>query len=118
MGHVILDRRQEPRFELPGRFRCISPAGLNGRVIDLSLNETLSRTVMTVLATLIALFSLLFFGGPVVFGFALASILGILVGSYSSIWVASAIVLWLGVKRDWATRSDPAAAGRARRSGA
>jgi len=87
-------------------------------LINLALNETLSRTVMTVLATLIALFSLLFFGGPVVFGFALASILGILVGSYSSIWVASAIVLWLGVKRDWATRSDPAAAGRARRSGA
>ncbi len=41
MGHVILDRRQEPRFELPGRFRCISPAGLNGRVIDLSLNGAL-----------------------------------------------------------------------------
>jgi c-di-GMP-binding flagellar brake protein YcgR len=41
MGHVILDRRQEPRFELPGRFRCIVPAGLNGRVIDLSLNGAL-----------------------------------------------------------------------------
>jgi c-di-GMP-binding flagellar brake protein YcgR len=41
MGHVILDRRQEPRFELPGRFRCIAPAGLNGRVIDLSLNGAL-----------------------------------------------------------------------------
>lgn len=41
MGHVILDRRQEPRFELPGRFRCISPPGLNGRVIDLSLNGAL-----------------------------------------------------------------------------
>ena len=41
MGHVILDRRQEPRFELPGRFRCIAPTGLNGRVIDLSLNGAL-----------------------------------------------------------------------------
>lgn len=41
MGYVILDRRQEPRFELPGRFRCISPAGINGRVIDLSLNGAL-----------------------------------------------------------------------------
>jgi hypothetical protein len=41
MGHVILDRRQEPRFELPGRFRCISPADVKGRVIDLSLNGAL-----------------------------------------------------------------------------
>lgn len=41
MGHVILDRRQEPRFELPGRFRCIAPAGLSGRVLDLSLNGAL-----------------------------------------------------------------------------
>jgi len=41
MGHVILDRRQEPRFELPGRFRCIAPTGLNGRVVDLSLNGAL-----------------------------------------------------------------------------
>lgn len=70
-------------------------------VMNLSLNETLSRTAMTVVTTLIALFSLLIFGGPVVFGFAFASIFGIVVGTYSSIWVASAIVLWLGVKRDW-----------------
>lgn len=41
MGHVFLDRRQEPRFELPGRFRCISPADFGGRVIDLSLNGAL-----------------------------------------------------------------------------
>lgn len=41
MGHVFLDRRQEPRFELPGRFRSITPAGLGGRVIDLSLNGAL-----------------------------------------------------------------------------
>lgn len=44
MGHVILDRRQEPRFELPGRFRCISPADFGGRVIDLSLNGALLET--------------------------------------------------------------------------
>ena len=41
MGHVILDRRQEPRFELLGRFRCVTPAGLGGRVLDLSLNGAL-----------------------------------------------------------------------------
>lgn len=47
MGHVFLDRRQEPRFELPGRFRCISPPGLEGRVIDLSLNGALLETPET-----------------------------------------------------------------------
>ena len=77
-------------------------------VMNLSLNETLSRTLMTVVTTLIALFALLFFGGPVVFGFAFATIFGILIGTYSSIWVASAIVLWLGVKRDWGPKSGEA----------
>jgi preprotein translocase SecF subunit len=75
-------------------------------VMNLALNETLSRTFMTVFTVLIALFSLLLFGGPVVFGFAFAVIFGIVCGTYSSIWVASAIVLWLGVKRDWTTKSD------------
>lgn len=41
MDRVILDRRQEPRFELPGRFRCVTPSGLQGRVLDLSLNGAL-----------------------------------------------------------------------------
>ncbi|MBP7002423.1 protein translocase subunit SecF [Amaricoccus sp.] len=86
-------------------------------VINLALNETLSRTAMTVVTTLIALFSLLFFGGPVVFGFAFASIFGIVVGTYSSIWVASAIVLWFGVKRDWSGKAGEAE-GKLRKSGA
>ena len=62
-------------------------------VMNLSLNETLSRTMMTVFTVLIALVALLFFGGPVAFGFAFAVIFGLIVGTYSSIWVASAIVL-------------------------
>ncbi len=41
MNRVILDRRQEPRFELPGHFRCVTPPGLQGRVLDLSLNGAL-----------------------------------------------------------------------------
>jgi preprotein translocase subunit SecF len=77
-------------------------------VMNLALNETLGRTLMTVTTTCIALFALLFFGGPVVFGFAFAVIFGILIGTYSSIWVASAIVLWLGVKRDWGPKSGEA----------
>jgi preprotein translocase SecF subunit len=75
-------------------------------VFNLALNETLGRTLMTVTATLIALFALLLFGGPVTWGFAFAVIFGIVTGTYSSIWVASAIVLWLGVKRDWGPKSD------------
>jgi preprotein translocase subunit SecF len=81
-------------------------------VMNLALNETLSRTFMTVFTVLIALFALLLFGGPVVFGFAFAVIFGILCGTYSSIWVASAIVLRLGVKRDWATKSEGKAGTR------
>jgi preprotein translocase SecF subunit len=81
-------------------------------VMNLALNETLGRTVMTVVTALIALFALLFFGGPVVFGFAFAVIFGIVSGTYSSIWVASAIVLWLGVKRDWSTKADAKAGTR------
>jgi preprotein translocase subunit SecF len=79
-------------------------------VLNLALNETLSRTVMTSGTTMIALLALLFLGGPVTWGFAFAVIFGVLTGTYSSIWVATAIVLRLGVKRDW-SKTDPAAAG-------
>jgi preprotein translocase subunit SecF len=75
-------------------------------VLNLSLNETLSRTMMTIFTVMIAVVSLLVFGGPVTFGFALATTLGLIAGTYSSIWVASAIVLRLGVKRDWGSKSD------------
>ncbi len=79
-------------------------------VMNLALNETLSRTVMTSLTTLIALFAIFWFSGPVVHGFAFAVIFGVLIGTYSSIYVAGATVLWLGVKRDW-SKADPAKAG-------
>lgn len=75
-------------------------------LLDLAINETLSRTVMTALTTLIALFALYFLGGDVVRGFTFAMIWGIVVGTYSSVFVASNIVLWLGVKRDW-SKPDP-----------
>ncbi len=80
-------------------------------VVNLALNETLSRTVMTSLTTLIALFAIFFFGGSVVSGFALVVIWGVVTGTYSSIYVASALVLWLGVKRDW-SKPDAAAGTR------
>ncbi|MEM8631051.1 MAG: protein translocase subunit SecF [Pseudomonadota bacterium] len=70
-------------------------------VLNLSINETLSRTVMTSVTTLLALISLYVLGGDVIRGFVFAMIWGVIVGTYSSIFVASAILLLLGVKRDW-----------------
>jgi len=71
-------------------------------VMNLSINETMSRTVMTSVTTLIALISLFVLGGDVIRGFVFAMIWGVVVGTYSSIFIASAILLWTGVKRDWA----------------
>ncbi len=70
-------------------------------VLNLSINETLSRTVMTSFTTLIALIALLALGGDVIRGFVFAMTWGVIVGTYSSVFVASTILLWLGVKRDW-----------------
>ncbi|WP_118135266.1 protein translocase subunit SecF [Oceanicella sp. SM1341] len=70
-----------------------------GEIINLSTNETLSRTLMTSGTTLIALLSLYFLGGPVISGFTFAMIWGVLIGTYSSIYVAGVVVFWLGVDR-------------------
>ncbi len=70
-------------------------------LLDLAINKTLSRTVMTSVTTLIALFSLYIFGGEVIRGFTFAMIFGIIVGTYSSIFVAAPILNIFGVKRDW-----------------
>jgi preprotein translocase subunit SecF len=70
-------------------------------VMDQSINETLSRTVMTSVTTLLALIALFVLGGDVIRGFIFAMIWGVVVGTYSSVFVASALLLWLGVKRDW-----------------
>jgi preprotein translocase subunit SecD len=70
-------------------------------VLNLSINETLSRTMMTSVTTLLALTALYFLGGDVIRGFVFAMIWGVIVGTYSSIFVASTVLMWLGVKRDW-----------------
>ena len=72
---------------------------------NLSINSTLSRTVMTSLTTLLALFSLYILGGEVIRGFTLAMIWGVFVGTYSSIFIASPVLMYLGVKRDWSEAS-------------
>lgn len=80
-------------------------------VLNISINETLSRTVMTSVTTLLALISLFVLGGDVIRGFVFAMIWGVIVGTYSSVFVASSILLYLGVKRDW-TKADPKASGQ------
>jgi len=74
-----------------------------GQIINRSINETLSRTVLTTGATLMVVIALFTFGGPVIHGFAFALIVGFVVGTYSSIFIASPIVEW------WARRAARAA---------
>ena len=69
-------------------------------VMNLSVNETLSRTVMTSGTTLLALIALLTLGGDVIRGFVFAITWGVIVGTYSSVYVAKNVVLYLGVNRD------------------
>ena len=70
-------------------------------VLNLSINETLSRTVATSFTTLLALIALFVLGGDVIRGFVFAMIWGVIVGTYSSVFIAAATLLRLGVKRDW-----------------
>ncbi len=67
-------------------------------LIDLSINQMLSRTILTSLSTLVALLALYFFGGEVIRGFTFTMIWGVLVGTYSSIFIAAPILIWLGAR--------------------
>jgi len=69
-------------------------------VIDHAITSTISRTVITHGSTQIMVLSMLLFGGPTLYYFALALTIGILFGIYSSIFVAAGIGLWLGIKRE------------------
>ena len=75
-------------------------------LLNLSLNETLSRTMVTSLSILLALGILLLLGPEVIFGLTIAIFLGIFVGTYSSIYISSPVLVWLGVKPDSFLRSD------------
>lgn len=88
---VVFDRIRE-------NFRRMRTGGVI-EVMNASINQTLSRTIMTSGTTLLVVLALYFFGGPVIHGFALALIVGILIGTVSSIYVASPLALWLGVTR-------------------
>jgi preprotein translocase subunit SecF len=69
-------------------------------LLDLSINETLARTIMVASTMLITLVVLLLFGPRVIYGFSAALILGIFVGTYSSIYAAAPMLVWLGVRTD------------------
>lgn len=88
---VVLDRVRENLR----KYKRLSLA----EVIDLSINETLSRTVITGVTGMMALTVLAMFGGEALFGFSIAMIFGIAVGTYSSFFVAATVLLFLGVKR-------------------
>ncbi len=68
-------------------------------ILNRSINQTLSRTIMTSLTTALAMFALYFFGGPAVHGFALTMLVGIVIGTLSSIFFANPILYWLGVSK-------------------
>jgi preprotein translocase subunit SecF len=76
----------------------LSKRGSYYDVVNASINQTLSRTALTSGLTFLTALSLLLFGGPVLRGFSLALVIGIIIGTYSSVFIASPIVIWL---RDW-----------------
>ncbi|MHB1513955.1 MAG: protein translocase subunit SecF [Acidiferrobacter sp.] len=101
---VVFDRIRE-------NFRRMR-TGTTGEIIDSAITRTLSRTIMTHLLTQMMVLSMLFLGGPVLFGFALAMTVGIVVGTYGSVLVASPIVMWLGLTREDLVPRKSAAADR------
>ena len=89
---VVFDRIRE-------NFRKLRRAG-PVEVVDISISETLARTLVTSGTTLMVVLALAIFGGEMIFGFAVALIVGILIGTYSSIYVASAWTLMMGVTKE------------------
>ena len=73
--------------------------GTTKEIVNAALNQTLSRTLMTSGETMLAVLALLFFGGELLHGFSIALVIGIVVGTYSSIYVATATVVALGINR-------------------
>jgi preprotein translocase subunit SecF len=97
---VIFDRIREA-FR---RFRKMN----THEVIDHAITSTMSRTIITHGCTQAMVLSMLIFGGPTLHGFAIALTIGILFGIYSSVFVAAAIAMWLGVKREDLVKAGPA----------
>jgi preprotein translocase subunit SecF len=96
---VIFDRVREA-FR---RFRKLNTS----EVIDHAITSTMSRTIITHGSTLMMVLSMMLFGGPTLHYFSIALTIGILFGIYSSVFVAAAIAMWLGVKREDLVRQGP-----------
>ena len=88
---VVFDRIRETK----GKAKT-----LTGEMINTSINQTLSRTLLTSLTTLIVVVLLYCFGGEGIHAFAFALVVGVIVGTYSSVFIASPILLWLIQRRD------------------
>jgi preprotein translocase SecF subunit len=83
-------------------------------LLNLSINETLSRTVLTGMTTIAVLIALYILGGEVIRNFTFAMLFGVLIGTYSSIFIAAPVLDYLGVKRDWSgIEAKPKAKSRA-----
>ena len=89
---VVFDRIRENFLST----RHVDPA----KIINGALNQTLSRTIMTSLTTLLVLMALFFLGGEIIHSFALALLIGVVIGTYSSIYVASSMILALGISKE------------------
>ncbi|HPF47592.1 MAG: protein translocase subunit SecF [Alphaproteobacteria bacterium] len=96
---VVYDRIRENL----GKYRKMELPEL----LNHTLNETLSRTTMTSFTTIIALFALFYFGGEVIHGFTAAMIWGIFVGTYSSIFIASPVLMWFDLNREPTAKPEP-----------
>ncbi len=87
---VVFDRIRE----LLRRYKKMPTAEL----LDIAINSTLSRTVMTSVTTTLALLALVLFGGQVIASFSYAMIFGVVIGTYSSIFIAAPVLIYLGLK--------------------
>ncbi len=93
---VVLDRIRET-------FRSIRKTSPED-ILNISINQTLTRTLVTSLTTLLVLLALFFLGGEIIHAFALALIIGVIIGTYSSIYIASATLLMMKIhKQDFLT---------------
>jgi len=105
---VVYDRIRENLIRFPRRDL--------GEVVNVSLNETLSRTVLTSVTTLAAVIALMIFGGPIIADFSLALLIGVIIGTYSSLFVASPMILflqkWLPVEVPVDEEAEPARKAR------
>lgn len=85
-------------------------------LLNLSINETLSRTILTGVTTIAVLVALFFLGGEVIQNFTFAMLFGVLIGTYSSIFISAPVIDYLGIRRDWSDAKARPAAGAPARS--